>query len=636
MGALYARLTLVIVTLIQFSATVYAGPLDDHYLASYGVSGTKSTLKTAALSSTSTDTPPLDDVNNNGVPDWVETVASTFDDTYSQYIARGYNPPPVPDGFYHVYLRSLSAAGNYGTTTSQGIQSTSFPYGISSFIEIDKDFQAPIYSKYQPLDSLKITAAHEFHHAIQYGYNFYFDVWYAEATATWFEDELFDNVNQLYSYIPAWLKNSTLRLDVPVASNALTVGAGYGRWLFNRFMAEKYTTTSIRTFWEKIAQTDPPCTINNGVKSCSDIPMLPILDNILLNSFGTSLSAEFTDFVQRIYVRDWQTHTNEIDLIPQYSSHVPQNTYSTYPISALPITSFNGYSFNIYTMKPISAAPANLTVSINADTGITAIIFRKDNGIPVFVGKATSFPTNISVTNFPSTSEVALLIINPTNSDGLRASFSTDGSTIPLAKSVLSLPTNQNLFIESSQSAQISTTLQHALKRDWVQLLPETQIALSKYLAAPVLSGEATYVSPQRRFIIHYATSTDSTPPAPADSSSGGNGCFIATAAYGSYLHPQVQLLRNFRDEYLLTNAPGRAFVTFYYRLSPPLADFIARYPVLRGAARLALTPIVVAAAHPLISAVSLLLLFGALLISLLRRIKAAHSNMHPYGIRIT
>ena len=118
--------------------------------------------------------------------------------------------------------------------------------------------------------------------------------------------------------------------------------------------------------------------------------------------------------------------------------------------------------------------------------------------------------------------------------------------------------------------------------------------------------------------------------------SGSSNQCFIATAAYGSYLHPQVQLLRNFRDEYLLTNAPGRAFVAFYYRHSPPLADFIARHAVLRGVTRLVLTPVVVAIAHPLISAVFLFLLAGALLVSLLRRIKAARLNANPCLILTT
>lgn len=78
-----------------------------------------------------------------------------------------------------------------------------------------------------------------------------------------------------------------------------------------------------------------------------------------------------------------------------------------------------------------------------------------------------------------------------------------------------------------------------------------------------------------------------------SSSSGGGGGCFIATAAYGSYLEPQVMVLREFRDRYLLSNAPGRLFVAFYYKVSPPLADIISRHPALKTAARIILTPIV-------------------------------------------
>ena len=73
----------------------------------------------------------------------------------------------------------------------------------------------------------------------------------------------------------------------------------------------------------------------------------------------------------------------------------------------------------------------------------------------------------------------------------------------------------------------------------------------------------------------------------------GGGGCFIATAAFGSPLAPQVQVLREFRDQYLLTNGPGQLFTAAYYRISPPLADLVAESEVLRAIVRAMLIPII-------------------------------------------
>ncbi|HAK52582.1 MAG TPA: hypothetical protein DCM54_11880 [Gammaproteobacteria bacterium] len=78
-----------------------------------------------------------------------------------------------------------------------------------------------------------------------------------------------------------------------------------------------------------------------------------------------------------------------------------------------------------------------------------------------------------------------------------------------------------------------------------------------------------------------------------AEPSEEGAGCFIATAAYGSYLAPEVSALRQFRNGYLITNEPGRWFVSMYYEYSPAVAEIIRDNAILRGATRTVLTPIV-------------------------------------------
>lgn len=614
MNRFLSRLTLAAVTLLQFYTVAFAGPLDDYYLQQFGE--VKSTQLQKAILSVSADvqetaqcgmplkhglrrdwnlleqttqkvlakqlaSPVLSGTTSGSEPTlispsgrfkihytttgvdavssvaWVQTVAQTFDDVASSYNASGWQlAPTAGNSPYDIYLLDLAPQRLYGLTTSnQPASSASYPNAFTSWMELDNNFTETLYTNasggpYTPLQSLQITAAHEYHHAIQYGYNFYFDVWYAEATSTWMEDELYDGVNQNYSYIPAWFSNSTKSLDLAVGSDAVAIGAGYARWIFNRYLSETRGPAMIRGVWEKVGGLSSP-------DGNSDIPMAPVLDSVLSSStYGSSLSADFFGFTKRVYQRGWTTHLSETSKIHAYS---PLATYTVYPVnsnsSPTPSVSLPHYSFAYYKFTTTSGA-TSLTISINKTSGIQTALFKNGSEIA-----AEASGISYVVSSFGPTDEVVLLIANATSTDGHTANFSTDGSHVAVTE-----PT----------------------------------------------------------------TSTTSS------SSSGGNGCFIATAAYGSYLHPQVQQLRHFRDEYLLTNATGRAFVALYYRCSPPLADLIARHTVLRGITRLLLTPLVVAVAYPLISAVSLFLLIAALLVSQLRRIKAASSNARSCIIRTT
>ncbi|MEK6684562.1 MAG: CFI-box-CTERM domain-containing protein [Nitrospirota bacterium] len=83
------------------------------------------------------------------------------------------------------------------------------------------------------------------------------------------------------------------------------------------------------------------------------------------------------------------------------------------------------------------------------------------------------------------------------------------------------------------------------------------------------------------------------TPAASSGGGGGGGSCFIATAAYGSPMAPQVVVLREFRDRYLVSSVLGRRFIEFYYTYSPSLAETIRGHKELQAGVRLLLWPVV-------------------------------------------
>jgi hypothetical protein len=497
-------------------------PVGGHFTIHYATSGG--------------DAPDPTDANQNNVPDWVEKVAGVFEYVYSVEVGKmGYRPPPTAS--YDVYLEDLTSQGAYGFTTDNG---TPAPPAVSasSFIEIDRAFTASMFEQtssgtYTPEQSLRVTAAHEFHHAIQYGYNYYFDIWYAETTSTWIENEVYDSVSQLYSYLPSYLPfTSTIALNAPEGGNS-----EYGRWIFNRYLTELQGSRSVvRAFWEKLATLSAP---SDG----RDIPMLPIIESVLNGQAGNN----FFGFAKRLLLRDWTSHLSDLSRIPVPPSQefTVSGTVSA-PISILATP----YTFAYYKYKPGTTDGQDLVITFPGLSPSHAVsAFKQDAlGAALQEYQYDAGTQSIRIPAFTSDAVVYLLICN-------------DGGNMQ-APYVGSFPADGSTTLDGS-----------ALD--------------ANALAIPAQS------------------------PVAASSGSSKSGCFIATAAYGSYLHPKVAELRAFRDDYLLTNAPGRLFVALYYRVSPPIADLIARHSLLRGVTRLLLAPVILAVEHGVAALVLMLICFG-------------------------
>ncbi len=93
--------------------------------------------------------------------------------------------------------------------------------------------------------------------------------------------------------------------------------------------------------------------------------------------------------------------------------------------------------------------------------------------------------------------------------------------------------------------------------------------------------------------INYFALGTEIIPP-----SGGDSGCFIATAVYGTEMAKEVIALKRFRDNHLMNNRAGQAFVRWYYRHSPPVANFIRDKKLLKATVRVGLRPLLWLANH--------------------------------------
>lgn len=178
----------------------------------------------------------------------------------------------------------------------------------------------------------------------------------------------------------------------------------------------------------------------------------------------------------------------------------------------------------------------------------------------------------------------------------------TETAVIPLAEALLKVKSNAGALALWSPTG-LGYTWQHSLLAETLFdiIFNEGEAVLGKaIIRAKGVAYRDKGVS--RDMVEMYtlfgdpATRLKKASSASTGGGSGGGGCFIATAAYGSSLHPYIKYLQDFRDTYLMNNESGRAFVHLYYKYSPPIAQYVAERPILRLTIRILLLPLVLIA----------------------------------------
>ncbi len=209
-------------------------------------------------------------LNNDLKPKYISTIsveenlsliAAVVDSVYNFEVSYlGYSMPPIDNGaggdnLYDVYVSNLGDV--YGYTEWENVLANQ---KYTSFMVIDNDYNG-FYSS--GIEGLKVTVAHEFHHAIQMG-NYILrleDQFFYEITSTSMEDFVYDDVNDYYAYLPHYFNNP----GKPFSQFNPSSVDGYDLAIWNIYLKEKFGFNIIKRQWELMVSQRAMNAINTSI-----------------------------------------------------------------------------------------------------------------------------------------------------------------------------------------------------------------------------------------------------------------------------------------------------------------------------------------------------------------------------------
>lgn len=177
----------------------------------------------------------------------------------------GFLPPPGDygtggDDLYDIYL---TYSGFYGRTTPEDFIDENIPT-YTSYIDMDPSFTASGFATHG-LKAMRVTVAHELHHAIQIGRyinRYETDGYFYEMTSTSMEEFVFDDVNDYYAYMDDYFDNPAR----PFVRNNAFQGDGYDIAIWNIFLENKFGKDIFRKQWDFMPTVRAIYAINNSLQ----------------------------------------------------------------------------------------------------------------------------------------------------------------------------------------------------------------------------------------------------------------------------------------------------------------------------------------------------------------------------------
>src|SRR3954451_5164350 len=198
------------------------------------------------------DAPDPGDRDGNGVPDFVDRVlrvAEHVHDVENQKL--GWREPRSDGrkggriGKTDVYLSQIGGElfGYAAPDRGQATEQHRIPRRLHGYLVLDNDYSAFEFPGTKPLSDLEVTFAHEYNHILQFGYDAYQDPWFAESSATWMEDQVYNRIDDYLRYVRRWVK----LWETPLTASSIKM---YGSAVWNQWLARRYGKAIVRKAWQ--------------------------------------------------------------------------------------------------------------------------------------------------------------------------------------------------------------------------------------------------------------------------------------------------------------------------------------------------------------------------------------------------